>query len=102
MEASSSPIACSLSEPELRERRGTVLKKVGQAVLETVELENGYAYRFPSDDEWLVELMNLVRLERRCCPFLTFKISVEAGGESIWLELTGAGGAKDFLSSFLL
>lgn len=70
MEASSLPVACSLTEPELRERRSTVLQKLGQAVLGTVEVENGYAYRFPSDDEWLGELVNLVRLERRCCPFL--------------------------------
>ncbi len=101
MEASSLPIACSLTEPELRERRNTVLHKVGQAVLEVVEVENGYAYRFPSDDEWLGELLNLIRLERQCCPFLTFRISVEPNGGAVWMELTGPGGTKDFLSSFL-
>jgi len=78
-----------------------VLQKVGQAVLEVVEAENGYAYRFPSDDEWLNELMNLVRLERQCCPFLTFRISAEANGRAVWLELTGPSGTKEFLSSFL-
>ncbi len=101
MEAPSLPVACSLTEPEFRERRNTVLEKVGQAVLETVELERGYAYRFPSDDEWLSKLVNLVRLERRCCAFLALKILVEPGGRSIWLELTGPGGTKEFLSSFL-
>lgn len=101
MEASSSPIACSLSEPELRERRDTVLKKVGQAVLETVAVESGYAYCFPADDEWLGELVNLIKLERSCCPFLAFKILVEPCNGSIWLELMGPGGTKDFLSSFL-
>jgi len=101
MEVSTLPVACSLTEPELRERRSAVLKKVGQAVLEVVELENGYAYRFPSDDEWLGELINLVRLERQCCPFLTFKISVEPGDGPVWLELTGPSGTKEFISSFL-
>ncbi len=101
MEISTLPVACSLTEPELRKRRTTVLQKVGQAVLEVVEAENGYAYRFPSDDEWLGELINLVRLERQCCPFLTFKISVEPGDGPVWLELTGPKGTKDFLSSFL-
>jgi len=101
MEVSTLPVACSLTEPELRERRSAVLQKVGQAVLEVVEAENGYAYRFPSDDEWLGELINLVRLERQCCPFLTFRISIEPGGGPVWLELTGQGGTKEFLSSFL-
>ncbi len=101
MEASSLPVACGLTEPELRERRNAVLGKVGRAVLETVEVESGYSYRFPADDEWLGELVNLVKLERRCCPFLACKISAEAGGGSIWLELTGPDGTKEFLSSFL-
>ncbi len=101
MKVSDLPVACSLTEPELQERRSAVLQKVGRAVLETVEVENGYAYRFPSDDEWLGELINLVRLERRCCPFLAFKISVEAGGGAVWLELTGPSDTKEFLSSLL-
>ncbi len=83
MEVSTLPVACSLTEPELRERRSTVLQEVRQAVLEVVEVENGYAYRFPSDDVWLGELVNLVRLERQCCPFLAFKISVEPNGGAI-------------------
>ncbi len=101
LKASSLPIACSLTEPELRERRSAVLQKAGSAVLEIVEMESGYAYRFPSDDKWLDELINLVRLERQCCPFLTFRITVEPNGGAVWLELTGPSGTKEFLSSFL-
>ncbi len=101
MEVSTLPVACSLTESELRERRTAVLQKAGQAVLEVIELGNGYAYRFPTDDEWLGELINLVRLERQCCPFLTFKISVEPSDGPVWLELTGPSGTKEFLSSFL-
>jgi hypothetical protein len=82
-DASSLVIACSLTEPELREHRSAVLQKIGTAVLEIVEVKNGYAYRFPSDDKWLDELMNLVRLERQCCPFLTFRITVEANGGAV-------------------
>lgn len=101
MEVSTLPVACSLTEPELRERITAVLQKVGLGVLEVVELENGYAYRFPTDDKWLGELINLVRLERQCCPFLTFKISVEHSEGSVWLELSGPSGTKEFLPSFL-
>lgn len=101
MIVSSLPIACSLTEPELRDRRSAVLQKAGSAVLEIVEVESGYAYRFPSDDKWLDELMNLARLERQCCPFLTFKITVEPNGGAVWLEITGPSGTKEFLSSFL-
>ncbi len=45
-EAQSLAVACSLTEPELRARRNTVLQKIRQAALETIEVESGYAYRF--------------------------------------------------------
>ncbi len=93
------PIACSLTDSEFRERRNNVLRKVGQSVLEVKEIENGYTYRFPSNDDSFTEITNLVRLERKCCPFLQFRITVESGNGDIWLELTGAQGTKDFLAS---
>ncbi len=93
------PIACSLTDSKFRERRNNVLRKVGQSILEVREIENGYTYRFPSDDDSLTEVTNLVRLERKCCPFLQFRIIIESGNSNIWLELTGAQGTKDFLAS---
>ena len=91
------PVACSLTDAELQARRSEVLEKAKAAVLEIKELENGCRYRFPSSDLWLKELFNVVSLERRCCPFLNFKLTVEAGDGPIWLELTGPVGTKDFL-----
>lgn len=93
------PVACNLTDAELQERRTEVLQKAGQAVLEVKETKNGYAYRFPSDDGWLNELAHIISLERRCCSFLDFRLTVEAGNGPIWLELTGPQGTKDFLAS---
>jgi hypothetical protein len=93
------PVICSLTEPELRERRRNVLEKVKGVVEEVSEKENGYAYRFPSDGAWITELANLITLEHQCCPFLRFNLTVESGDGPIWLELTGPEGTKDFLGS---
>jgi hypothetical protein len=68
------------------------------AALELKELEDGFAYRFPSDDSLLAELFTLIQLEHQCCPFLRFSLIVEAGNGSVWLELTGAAGTKEFLA----
>lgn len=95
------PIACTLTDAEFRERRSDTLRKVGQMVLEVKELVNGYAYRFASDDNTFVEIADLVRFERVCCPFLQFRTTVESGNGDLWLELTGEQGTKDFLSSLL-
>jgi hypothetical protein len=93
------PIACSLTSTELQERRAGVLQQVRSAVVEVRELENGYAYSFPSTGDWLGQLAGLIDLERQCCPFLRFQLTIEAGGGPLWLEMTGPAGTKDFLTS---
>ena len=92
------PIACTLTAPELQERRRTVLQKVRSAVVEVRELENGYAYSFPSAERWLVEVVGLIDLERQCCPFLRFQLTVEENGGPLWLKMTGPKGTKEFLA----
>ena len=92
-------IACSLTDSELQERRRGLLQKLQSGVVEARELENGYAYSFPGDGDWLSELARLVDLERKCCPFLRFCITVEPGGGPIWLGMHGPDGTKEFLAA---
>jgi hypothetical protein len=91
------PIACSLTDPEFRERRAELLQTFQGAVLETKELGDGRAYRFPAESTWIAELAKLIAVERECCPFLRFSLRVEPADGPIWLELTGPEGTKDFL-----
>ena len=93
------PIACSLTDSQLQERRRDVLQKVRSAVVEVREIENGYAYCFPSEGKHLTELAKLVDLERQCCPFLRFCMTVEPANGPIWLEMTGPEGTKEFLAT---
>jgi hypothetical protein len=99
MEPTELPIACKLKVPEFQERRAGLLKAVKTGVAEMKELEDGYAYRFPSDSEWLATLSKLIIVERECCPFLRFQLRLEPADGPIWLELTGPHGTKDFLNS---
>lgn len=101
MSNSELPIVCHLTARELQERQDNRLRKVGQAVLEVKETANGYAYRFPSDGAWLTELAAIIDLERQCCPFLKFTLTIEPGHGPIWLDLSGPQGTKAFLKSFL-
>jgi len=98
-EARAIPVACALTAPELQERRQTVLQKVRRAVRDVRELEDGYAYSFPLDGEWLRELAGMIDLERQCCPFLSFRLTVEESKRLLLLEMTGPEGTKDFLQS---
>jgi hypothetical protein len=93
------PIACSLTNSELQERRRGVLHAVRTAVVEVRELENGYAYYFTSDGERLAELAQLIDLERQCCPFLQFRLTVEPDNGPVCLEMAGPEGTKEFLAT---
>lgn len=92
------PIACLLTDSELQERRRDVLQKIRSAVTNIQEIDDGFRYQFQPDEKRLVELATLVEFEHQCCPFLTFRITVEPGVGPIWLELTGPVGTKEFLA----
>jgi hypothetical protein len=94
------PIACTLTDGELQQRRKTVLDAFREAVLETTPVPLGYAYRLEPKSEVLAQLVHLVDLERQCCPFLTFKIIVEAGNQPFTLEITGPPEAKPVIANF--
>jgi hypothetical protein len=95
------PIACTLTGPELLERRRTVLEMVRKIKVRTVRLPDGYAYEFSNRAEISEQLSSLVALERQCCPFLTFNII--DGPTAVRLEVTGppeaAGVIEDFFGS---
>jgi len=83
------PIACSLTNDELRERRKNVLDKIAVSLIDSAELPDGFRYRFSIDDSILQNLITVINLERKCCPFLNFKLSLEAGKDFASLDLTG-------------
>lgn len=93
------PILCTLNDAEFRARERDVLQKIKASVLSTNETDNGYTFRFPSDDASFAALNEFIVLERRCCPFLDFKITVPRGLGDIDLELSGPDGAKEFISA---
>jgi hypothetical protein len=99
MSPSEVPIACSLTDPEFQQRRAELLRTFQGALLETKEIDHGYAYRFPSSANWIAELAQLITFERECCPFLRFQLRLEPANGPLWLELTGPEGTKDFLQS---
>jgi hypothetical protein len=94
------PIACTLSGVA-RQERGEKLARILARVEESRRLDEGLALRFPGGDPVLEELSELIRLERQCCAFLTFRLTVEPGGGPIWLELSGPSGTGAFLEAEL-
>ena len=96
-----SPIACTLSEPALQERRRTILQSIRETAVEIGPIANGYVFSFSANSQILDRLANLVELERKCCPFLTFKIVVEPH-HPIVLEITGPPAANALIAELFV
>lgn len=96
------PIACTLSAPEKREREATLIANLKSGVLASQEIEDGYAFRFSGEANWLVLAAELIAAERECCPFLRFELVAEPNLGAIIVRITGPQGSKKFLMDLLL
>lgn len=94
-------IACKLTSPELQARKAGAIAELKKKIVETVETENGYAFRFAGSDETLGQLMVFIQAERQCCGFFTFKLGIQDPESPIWLEISGASGVKEFVKDEL-
>jgi len=93
------PIACHLTDKELQARRKNYLEKTAELLIDSTEIEHGFIYKFPLKSAVLQDLAEIIDLERQCCPFLNFKLTVESGTDFVTLELTGAEGTKEVIKS---
>jgi hypothetical protein len=89
---------CRLTTPELQERKRTVIAALKASLQERVALPNGYRYKFEGSDGMIDSLTTFIKTERLCCDFFTFSLTVGAGNEPVWLELTGPEGVKEFIA----
>ena len=51
----STPIVCTLTTAELRDREARLLAQFRSAVLDAEELQEGYTFRLPGDGKWIAD-----------------------------------------------
>lgn len=90
-------LACRLPDEEQDRQWEDVASEVFAAVEESRELDDGYAFRFPSTEEWVRTLTEYVLYERECCPFFRFELAFEPEGGPTWLRLRGGEDVKRFV-----
>ena len=93
------PVVCTLGPAALRARREGLLARLRSRADHHEELPDGHRLRFASNGEVLATLAETVDLERQCCRFLRFQITVEPDEGAIWLDLTGPSGTREFVSA---
>jgi hypothetical protein len=94
-----SPFACNVAgiSAERRPRYMALAKKLVGAKQEIRELEDGYAFRFATDESTIQDLAEFIMYERQCCPFFDLEMVVEREGGPAWLRLRGRDGVKEFI-----
>ena len=96
------PIACTLSAADLAERRAVLAALQAHCLdVRPVEDGRGLALRFAPAAGILATVARVVELERRCCRFLDFALTVAADDGPIELTLSGPDGTTDFLTEEL-
>ena len=99
MNANQLPVACTLSDSELRQRESTLVKDFKSGVLSVTELADGYSFRLQGDEKWIAIATGLIAAERECCPFLTFQLIAEPNRGGLVVNFTGPKGTKEFLQA---
>jgi hypothetical protein len=85
----------ALSPIERAAHQERIAQLFGTLARETRELPDGFAYRL--DGEHYPLLATFIADERRCCPFLAFRLEVAPEQGPLWLQITAQGDVKPFL-----
>jgi hypothetical protein len=93
----SQPVACSLTDPELRRRLEELRNTLFGRTRAVDEDASGVTFTFDNTDTNVDALLDVVRLERQCCPFLHFRIEIAPQPDMLTLHLGGNEEARAFI-----
>lgn len=95
------PIACSLAPEALDARRRGFLSELLRQSESREFLVDGLRLQFEPSSDTMATIVRAIELERHCCRFLRFTITIEPDGGPMTLDLTGRPGARDFVAALL-
>ena len=93
--------ACDMTAltAEQRAAHSTVVGQLFGAVRQIRHLGDGYRFVLGLDHGTLDRIAQFIALERRCCPFFDFTVTVPAEGDDVALAITGPDGVHSFIQS---
>lgn len=89
-------LVCSLPSDELRERKALIDQLLARGLTGVTAIPGGVRFRFRTGPGIKADLDALVKLEARCCAFLSLTVA-DADG-AIVLQVTGAPEAQTLIA----
>jgi len=98
MTNASNVIACSLTEPDLRERKEMLRSALSPFLTQATFAAGTSRLAFSKPDVTRKMLEDMILLERECCPFFSFDLSESSS--NFQLNVTGPEGSEDMVRDF--
>lgn len=91
-----------MSAADLENRLNNEIQTLFSATSKITDLEDGYMLHFLAGDEQFEQITNFMQVERKCCSFIKFSLTVLPEFEGITLSLTGPNAIKEMIAAFRL
>lgn len=91
-------IACDLSVLDDPETHRDRFESLFEQREEIRKASGGLAIRFPSSMALAERILDFIRRERQCCPFLTFEVAFEPEERGIWLYMGGTERVENYIT----
>lgn len=95
------PATCRLLPSELHKREATLLADLRKQIVKAHPLPDGYALFLTMNDAMIRLAADVITVERQCCPFLQFRLTVAQESRALLLELRGPAGSRELLAQVL-
>lgn len=93
-------IQCSFIGDDLMERKKVLKKELFSEVQKREETTEGIIYYFKDDAHLLESVMEHVQIEKRCCPFFQFDISILPFNQGFALKISSSEEALKMMKNF--
>ena len=94
-------IACRLTAPDLAQRLATIRQGLVARAAHIERLDNGYRLGLRNSTDEVEAVLEFVRFEQQCCPFLTFTVHVPPEPGTVTLDVSGPPESQPLLASML-
>ncbi len=84
---------------EQRKKHSESTVRLFSVVTNLQEETNGYSFQLPSDSATFQEVSEWIDLERKCCPFMDFSLTIGDEKKPLTLRINGEGQVKEFLKN---